>query len=324
MSRSRRLIVTAALAVGGAVLLVLQIKKVGLAEIADGLRSVGPGFAGILLLSFLRFVARAAAWMALLAEPVPLRRAVAAVMAGDVVGKTPLSVLLSEPAKAMYLGNPSGPARALAALTAENFFYAISIAIYITLGTAAFLLVYELPADVEIAAAVALAAMAALLAGAAWLAWQKPALVSGVLARLPIRGLSAVIDRIREFEVQTYGAVGHQGARLGRVALAETSFHVLSFLEAWLTLWLLTGASLPIEAFVLDTFSRVANVVFTWIPMRLGVDQYGSSKLALAIGLPEAAGLNLSLVRVLRQLVWMAVGVLAWVSPKQKRPDPRR
>jgi hypothetical protein len=296
--------------VGGAVLLVLQIRRVGLAAIADGLAGVGPGFAAILLLSFLRFVARAAAWMALLGEPVRLRRAVAAVIAGDAVGKTPLSVLLSEPAKAMYLENPSGPGRALAALTAENFFYAISIAIYIALGTAAFLLVYDLPVNVEIAAAISLAAMTGLLAGAAWLAWQKPAVVSGLLARLPVCRFAIVIDRIREFEVQTYGAVGHEGARLGRVALAETSFHALSFLEAWLTLWLLTGQSLPTEAFVLDTFSRIANIVFNYIPMRIGVDQYGSSKLALAIGLPEAAGLNLSLVRVLRQLVWMAVGVV--------------
>lgn len=314
--------VTAVLAVGGAVLLVLQINKVGLAAIGEGLRDVGPGFAGILLVSFLRFVARAAAWMALLGEPVPLRRAVAAVIAGDAVGKTPLSVLLSEPAKAMYLGNPSGPGRALAALTAENFFYAVSIAIYITLGTAAFLTVYDLDATLEIGAFVALGLMAGLLVGAAWLAWQKPSVASSVLARLPIRRLATTVDRLREFEVQAYGAVGQQGTRLGHVALAETSFHVLSLLEAWLTLWLLTGQSLPIEAFVLDTFTRIANIVFNYIPMRIGVDQYGSSKLAIAIGRPEADGLNLSLVRVLRQLVWMAVGTIMLAGRGMTRNRP--
>jgi hypothetical protein len=165
--------------------------------------------------------------------------------------------------------------------------------------------------------------MAVLLAAAAWLAWQKPSLVSGVLARLPIPRLAAGIDRIRKFELQAYGAVGHQAARLGRVALAETSFHALSFLEAWLTLWLLTGLSLPIEAFVLDTFSRVINIVFNWVPMRIGVDQYGSSELAVAIGLPEAAGLNLSLVRVLRQLVWMVVGVVLLTGRGMKRDKTR-
>ena len=324
MPRSRRVIVTALLAVGGAVLLFLQINKVGLPAIADGLRKVGPGFAGILLVSYLRFVARAAAWMALLGEPVKLSRAVAAVIAGDAVGKTPLSLLLSEPAKAMYLGNPSGPGRALAALTAENFFYAVSIAIYITLGTAAFLVAYDLPADAEVVATIALAAMAALLAGAAWLAWQKPSLVSGFVARLPIRRLATTIDRLREFELQTYGAVGREGARLGRVALAEASFHALSLVEAWFTLWLLTGLSLPLEAFVLDTFSRVANIVFNMVPMRIGVDQFGSSELAQAIRRPVADGFNLSLVRLLRQLVWMGVGVLllAGRRPRTSRGAP--
>jgi len=308
--RSRRVIVTAVLAVGGALLLFLQIKKVGLPTISVGFQSVGAGFAGILLVSYLRFVARAAAWMALLAEPVKLSRAVAAVIAGDAIGKTPLSLLLSEPAKAMYLGNPSGPGRALAALAAENFFYAISIAIYITCGTAAFLVVYDLPSNLEAGAFVALGLMAAFLAGAGWLAWQKPSLVSGVLSRLPIRRLATTVDRIREFELQAYGAVGRQGGRLGGVALAEASFHGLSLVEAWFTLWLLTGLSLPLEAFVLDTFSRIANIVFNMVPMRIGVDQYGSSQLAEAIRRPLADGLMLSLVRLLRQLVWMAVGMV--------------
>ena len=45
--------------------------------------------------------------------------------------------------------------------------------------------------------------------------------------------------------------------RLGVVFACETAFHVLSFLEAWLTLWLLTGVSAPLAAFVLDTFNRI-------------------------------------------------------------------
>jgi hypothetical protein len=307
--RAPRLAITALFAVAGIALLVWQIQKVGIDDVRAGIASVGPGFLGILLLSLLRFTARAAAWRALLPDPVPLGRALAAVIAGDAVSKTPLSVLVSEPAKAVYLGGPAGAARALAALAAENFFYAVSIALYITAGTAAFLVVYDLPREIVLAGTAALGGMAVILAGAAWLAWQQPAVVSSALARLPTPRLAAWVSRIRDFELQAYGSVGGHRPRLARVALAETTFHALSFLEAWFTLWLLTGESLPLVAFVLDTFSRVVNIVFNFVPMRLGVDQYGSSELARAIGQPLALGLNLSLVRTLRQLVWMAVGL---------------
>jgi hypothetical protein len=316
----RRPAISVLFAIVGAAVLVWQIRDVGLDAVVSGLASVGWGFAIVLVLSFLRFTARAAAWMALLDEPAPIGRAVAAVIAGDAVGKTPLSLLLSEPAKALYLGSAAGTQRALAALAAENFFYAVSIALYITLGTGAMLLAFSLPHELVLAGGLALGGMAAILVGAAWLAWQRPSVVSAIVERLPSRRLAAVVTRIREFEVQAYGAAGGQGARLGRVALADLAFHLLSFAEAWVTLYLLTGQSLPLEAFVLDTFSRVANIVFNWVPMRIGVDQVGSRLLAEAIGQTAAIGLNLSLVRTLRQIAWLLVGIVLLGGRGTRRP----
>ena len=315
-----RLALTSVLGAAGAALLIWQIRDVGADNVAAGLASVGWGFLAILLLAFLRFLARAAAWHALLAEPVRLGRAVAAVIAGDALGKTPLTLLISEPAKALYLGNPSGPGRALAALTAENFFYAISIGIYIALGAVAFL-TFDLSQTPMIAALTTLSLVLFGLAFAAWLARAQPSVASGLLAKLPIRRLAVVVDRLRRFERQAYDYAAGQPDRIRRVILALTSFHLLSFLEAWLTVGLLTGESLPLQAFVLDSFSRIINVVFNAIPLRLGVDQYGAKEFATAIGLHETTGFNLSLIRTVRQLVFMVVGValLAFRSPAGPR-----
>jgi hypothetical protein len=54
-------------------------------------------------------------------------------------------------------------------------------------------------------------------------------------------------------------------------------FHVLSFLEMWLTLWLVTGQSLPVAAFILDTVGRLTNAFFKVIPLQLGVLQVGQT-----------------------------------------------
>jgi hypothetical protein len=321
MSRSSRMLIALLLTAGGVALLVWQIGSVGFAEVRDGLRSVGWGFLGVLVLSGLRFVMRAMAWRVLLGEAVSLRRAVGAVIAGDALGNvTVLSLVVSEPAKAMYLGPPGGAARALAALTAENFFYTVSIAVYVMLGTGAMLYAFALPPEVVLAGQVALGLFALLLAAAAWLAWQQPKVIASALDRLHIPRLRAVVERIRQFEIDMYGAVGRQRARLGVVAGFETTFHLLSFLESWLTLWLLTGESLLLAAFVLDTFNRVSNVVFKMIPFRLGVDQFGSSFVAEAIGRSAADGLNLSIVRFGRLLIWAMVGLVLLAGRGIRRP----
>jgi hypothetical protein len=305
----RRTVLTVVALVAGAALLVWQVQLVGAERISSGLRAVGWGFLAILLLSGLRFVARSLAWTTLIGERVPLMRAVAASISGDTLGNvTPLSLLVSEPAKAVYLSG-TGSSRSLAALTAENFFYSVSVGIYVTLGTAAMLRTFPLPQQIHVAGISALVLMAGALAAAAWTAWQQPALASTILSGLPFPRLTAIVDRVRDFEVQTYGSAGGQGGRLVGVLLCEAAFHLLSFLEAWLTIWLVTDVSSPLFALVLDTFNRVVNIVAKVIPFRIGVDQVTSESVAVAIGMAPAIGTTVSLIRTGRMAVWAAVGL---------------
>jgi hypothetical protein len=78
-------------------------------------------------------------------------------------------------------------------------------------------------------------------------------------------------------------------------------------------LYLVTGgSSLVIEALILDSVSRVINVAFKMVPMRLGVDEISSEMVGVAIGLPPGTGLVVALVRKIRMLVWAAVGLALW------------
>ena len=92
---------------GGLALLAWVVWRVGAGDVVSGLRQVGWGFVVILALALARQAARARAWTLLLAgtgEPVPLSRAVAATLSGDAADNvTPLSLIVSEPVKAMYL-----------------------------------------------------------------------------------------------------------------------------------------------------------------------------------------------------------------------------
>jgi Lysylphosphatidylglycerol synthase TM region len=311
-------------------LLVWQVRAVGhgdtgagLGEIRRGLSAIGWGFVGILAVSFARFFLRSIAWTTLIGDRVRVSDAVAATIAGDAAGNlTPLSLIVSEPAKAVYLRGVSTP-HALAALTAENFFYSVSVALFVILGSIAALMAFSLPNGVRPAVLVSLALMSALLTGALWLVWREPAVASGTLSRVPGVRLDQLVAAVRAFEIRTYGLVRQSRGPLAAVAAYETLFHVLSVGEAWLTLWLITGRSSPLDALILDAVGRLVNVIFRMVPLRIGVDQVSANLMAIAIGLPDGVGVTMALVRTGRLLVWGAVGLFLLARRGLERQNAR-
>jgi hypothetical protein len=311
---SRRAAINAVLLAAGVALLVWQVQQVSVAEVRRGFASVGAGFVTVLLLAFIRFFLRGYAWRALLGAPAPLMATVAATISGDAIGNlTPLGLAASEPAKALYLRKYIDTSRAFAALTVENFFYTVSVAVYVIAGGVALLAGFEqLPDPVREGGIAALALMATMLAGAGWIAWKQPALASGLLEWVPSKTAGAIVGRVREMEAHIYGSPGHKDARLGRMFAAHAAFHTFSFFESWLVLYLVAGSSQPLDALVLDSVNRVINVVFKAVPMRAGVDEVSSEVIASAVGLATGTGVVVALVRKIRMIIWAGVGLVLW------------
>jgi hypothetical protein len=150
--------------------------------------------------------------------------------------------------------------------------------------------------------------MGAVLAVATWLAWKRP----GFTSRLPLRDnhwFGRVVGRLQVLERIAYRGLRTSTWRLLVVLGCEVAFHVLSVIESWVVLYLLTGSSQWLNAFLFDTINRVINVVFRLVPLRVGVDEASASGLAEVIGLGSATGLTMALVRKARVLVWVGVGL---------------
>ena len=310
------------LAIVGLALLVWQVRLVGLDHIGDGFKAVGwRGFLAILGLSLFRFAARSMAWITLIGGPVPLSSATAATISGDALGNLSfLSLLVSEPAKAFYVTRHAPAAEAFAALTAENFFYSVSVASVILGGTITLLATFVVPDSLRVALWVSLAVMGGVLAAAVWLARSRPALAAVArswstalarrfLSRPPGPGVAGWLDQLERVETRTYSALSASPWRLGVVIACEAAFHLASIAEAWLTLRLLTGSATLLNAFLLDTVNRFINVAFRAVPLRVGVDEVTTSGFTEMLGLGSAAGLTLALVRKARMLVWAGVGL---------------
>lgn len=303
-------------AVAGVALVIWQIQSVGLDAVVAGFNLVGPaGFAAVLALSFLRYTVRSVAWVTLITPPpghsaVPVRSAIAATIGGDALGNLSfLSLLVSEPAKALYVTRHVPAEEALGALAAENFFYSVSVALVILAGTLTLLATFVLPEAWHTASWMALGLMGVVLVGAVWLAWKRPELATRFGAS-DAHLFGRLLGRVGALERIAYRGLRTSPGRITIVIACQVIFHTLSIIESWLTLHLLTGSSQWLNAFLFDTVNRVINVVFRVVPLKVGVDEYSASGLAELIGLTTATGLTMALVRRVRVLTWVAVGLV--------------
>jgi hypothetical protein len=95
----------------------------------------------------------------------------------------------------------------------------------------------------------------------------------------------------------------------------EVCFHLAGIAEIYTTLSFISDvAPTLLAAFILESVNRVINVVFKFIPFRLGVDEGGSGAVAKVLGLTTTVGITLAIVRKSRDIFWTAVGVLLMIQ----------
>ena len=337
-SRSKTLL-NITLALIGAVLLLVTVRRVGWNDVRSGLGQVGWWFLLVLVLGGLRFTARARAWMAaaegvtkahglgpLLPEGVPrsaLRTAdfLGAVLAAEALGNlTPLGLLASEPAKILLVRHRLPTIVAIISVAIENAFYVASVVVMLAAGAAVFISLANLPAGLRVGVQVVLAGAAASAIAAVIIARRRPALLSRlarVLSALTGRGETSS-GRLVEIEAQFYGMLRWPASRLTRVTAWEALFHVAAVAEVYLVLRLLAGGSTIslADAFVLETTGRLIAVAFKFVPYRLGVDEAGTAIVAAALAIDPTAGVTLALLRRLRILCWNAIGLIVLARSK--------
>jgi len=133
-------------AVAGLALFIYFLRRAGVAEVAEGVRRLGWAFVVVVALGGVRFLIRAAAWIRCLDGPhrLSLAQTFKAVVAGDALGNlTPLSIIISEPAKGVFLRHREPLRRTLPALAVENLFYTLSAMFVIGGGLVAVFLVFQ-------------------------------------------------------------------------------------------------------------------------------------------------------------------------------------
>lgn len=306
----------------GLVLFVYIIERIGWQEIAARITTIGWGFPLLLAVSTLRPAGRAWAWFRCF-EPLmrgmgfwPVLRARLAADAMGVV--TSAGPFVAEPSRVLFFGGRVSVASASAAAAVELLSYTLSSALLLLGGMLALFGATDLPSGLKRGLIAAIVLMILLLAAMAIVFSLKFVVVEhfcAVIKRLiPHAGfhrlLNKKLDGLLELENYVFDFFRKHPKDFFWVMLGETVFHLAGVAEVYLTLKL-TGANPSITAaFILEALNRLINLLFAFVPAKVGVDEVGSAWLADTLGFTTAAGVTLAIYRKLRLLCWTAIGLV--------------
>jgi len=309
----------------GIALFIYFVRKAGMAEITAGISRLGAGFLLILLISGIRPAVRSLAWTFCVEAPYRLRfrDAFSAYMTGDAVGNVvPLGMVIGEPAKAALVRDRGVPLVAgLSALAVEYLFYSLSVAVLIFTGATALLLSFSLSNVLRWTSVGVLVGVGVVTLVALFVVRQQWKLASGLVERLHRRGVgrrwldAEQRERVSALEDRIYGFYARNRTRIAPIMLLEACFHLAGVAEVYATLSFISDAPPTLlTAFVLESVNRVINVVFKFVPLRVGVDEAGTGMLAGALQLGVGSGVTLAIIRKARVVAWTGLGVLLLVG----------
>jgi hypothetical protein len=249
------------------------------------------------------------------------RDALAAYLVGDALGNLmPLGIVVSEPAKAAMARERVPLIASASALAVENLFYMLSVALFVFAGMAAVLATFPLPQKLKIVSYAVLGGIALVILCAYVVVHRRWKFLSVTVGFMAARGIGRGFAerhgaKFDALEDRVYGFYARHGARFLPILLLEMCFHLAGVVEVFLTLYFITGAQPSwLAAFVLESVNRVINVVFKFVPMRVGVDEMGTARFTDALKFGATAGVTLAIVRKARIVVWTTVGVVLLVQ----------
>jgi hypothetical protein len=309
-----------AVALAGVCLLVLLVRRIGAATIADMLRRVGWSFGLVAVIYAVHTGLRGVAlWQTLPDGALPL---------GDVVrirfGTEGLEMLtltgpfVAEPAKGWLLHRGGvDAARAFGAVAAEYLLYNLTAAWMAGASLSLLLSRDALPSALRAPAlglivAIALVTTGSVVAAITGVGLIAPALraIVGIIAP---QHAAAVLTRVMPIEAVLVSFLHDRPARLAAVVAVEAAGHALLAIEIRVVLAALGfpgGWTVPL---VVEGAVKFIGGIFFFVPGQVGVSESVYAVLMTAMGLPAAAGVTMALVRRARALVIGGIGFVLLV-----------
>jgi hypothetical protein len=296
------------------------IYRVGFYEILSGVGKIGfAGFGAILFIYFLRIAARAAAWKLSVYEPykLDLSDTIPAVVIGEAMSSLiPLGILVSGTSKAIAVKHRVPLVVGFSSIATENLFYSLMTSLFIILGAFSFLRTFELADGWIITIDVLIVGIILFIFLGFLMVLRQWHFASAICEGLYKRGFfKSILENgrlhVRLFENLIYGFYRRYPRRFLPICLLQVAFHLLGIFEVWFILSRISDAFQSFyTSFLLESASRLINVIFKLIPFLVGVDEAGSQFIAENLAMVAGVGVSLAIIRKGRVLFWTAIGLI--------------
>lgn len=312
------------LTVFGVALFIYFIYSVGIHDIFEGVGRFGfAGFGVIVALFFLRICARAFAWKLSVHEPYSLkmRDTVPAVIIGEALSSTiPLGILISGTSKAVAVRKRIPLVAGLSSVATENLFYSFTTGLFLIAGAATLLLTFATDESLIASVWVLIGVLSLLIILGVVMVIRQWHFASVTVNWLYKKGflkrwLEHIRFEVRRFEDLIYGFYRHYPRRFLPICGIQLIYHLLGVTEVWFILSRIAeGPANVLNAFLLESVSRLVAILFKLVPLMIGVDEAGAQFVGQTMALAAGVGVTLAIIRKGRILFWTLIGVLLIVK----------
>ena len=308
----------------GFALLLLVMYWLGYRTVLESLSRVGWGFLPVIGLNVTRHFLRASSMY--LAVPkehrnFKYRSAVAARFGGEAISfLTFTGPFLGDATKAIMLKKNVSLTQGASAVLIDNVLYYVSVVLMILAGIGAFVFFYESSSQAMSTILWATVVVSVLIFAVLTLAIRfRITPVSRVIAVLEKRGLAPKFlvkmrESILSVETNVFQFYHHRRADFFTLFGISSFVHVVSVCEVYLALKLLGYDLFWSTAFIVESLTKVINVIFSFVPGTIGVYEGGNSVILLSLGYTAVVGVALALVRRVAIMFSLFVGlvILLW------------
>ena len=315
MNRTSRL-VSFISAVASMALVVYLLRRAGMGTVVQAIRLVGAGFLVPLLLSGIRHSLRAVAWGFCIdpgARPQRFRDLFTLRLMGEsVTDLSPAGPFLGESVKIWGVSKNISARFGVTSVVIENLLYSLGTALFVFAGL--FILLVSTARHYSLEKFGAVILLLALLSIIGTIVVRQSHLAAKLYQRVreTARG-QALLARygqvVRSWETGIRGFFKTRRKLLLTVLSIEIAVNLISLAETYL---ILKGAKVHasyLDAYLVESANRCAQLVASFVPFGLGVDEGTTTATLHSLGRSLSEGVSVAAIRKLRSLFWDFLGL---------------
>lgn len=301
----------------GLLLLAYIINKFGAGELFQAFRNLGFNVGFVLVLPLFWYASHALAWYLILEETgnhVTFSKLLRIKLVGEAINTlTPVSFMGGDPVRIYLLQKKMPGTLSTASVVLDRTMQSLAVIVLLFVGLVAAWLTLSLPTNWKVLFPVITVLLAALM----WFFIHRQRkgifeFLSNVLSKLGIKRHQT--ERLQKNIEEIDGRISQFYHHNPRRFVIVLGFHFLGrlvgVLEIYIIAQLLNIPLAPVGALLLASLSILVNVIFVFIPGSMGVMEGAYGALCLFLNLDPISGVAIQLVRRLRAIFWIFIGLL--------------